>query len=74
MTDDTLPVTDEPEGPVLNDAEWSWSVTKALVASGIVGLGAVVWALWTPSVGALLIIGGVLTYILSPSVRGPITS
>jgi len=62
----------EAEGPVLVDEWWRWSVFKAFVMSVFIGLGAVVWGLGAPGVGQLLILLGLIWYVVSPNVQGPI--
>ena len=74
-TDDWPVVPDEyreAEGPVLVDAWWGWSVFKAFVMSVFIGVGAVVWGLGGVSVGPLLILLGLIWYLVSPDVHGPI--
>lgn len=72
-TDSEDPVPyNEVEGPVLVDKWWEWSVTKALIASGSVGIGAVLVGLGMSAGGWLLIALGPILYVMTPDVQGPI--
>jgi hypothetical protein len=60
------------EKSVLVDQWWEWSVTKALIASGLVGIGAVLVGLGMSAGGWLLIALGPILYVMTPNVQGPI--